>query len=664
MPKRIVVALVALSLLSVNALAQSTAPPDAERFVDPVSAYSATISPSGAYVAYIARDDKGRQIVIVDMATRTARAIQAIDENLGLFNWVRWMNEDRLIVSTSVHQESHGGVPTGHLLRAHDIKFDVDRIFALNRDGSGLVQMFQGQMHQLYYGLGSTDLVDVLRNDPSHVLISAWDNSGFGVWRGDLSTGHVERVVNGSENAAVYVTDGDGAVVMREDWIPDGSGYRIYRRAPGDSDWTFFLQARRAATATNSPDFQVLAAGPGAAQVYVLARPGNNDLLRLYLFNTATGELNSPLERTDNVDIEGAWFSPQTRQVLATCEFGRRYRCSALDAGMRRNLGALDHFFGSQATITLVDMSDDSAKWLLYVDGPTLLDGYYLYDVADHNVAPIASVYPHLQADALSPTEVVEYSARDGAQLWAYVTARPGVAGARPTVVLPHGGPEARDEYGYDAFVQFLASRGYVVVQPNFRGGSGFGRAFADAGRGQWGLRMQDDVTDAVTHLIQTGVADPHRICIVGASYGGYAALEGVAATPDLYRCAVSIAGVSDLIDMLVLEGQEGHGQTNYQYWLRSIGDPTVNRAALEAASPRRHADHITAPVLLIHGEDDDVVPIRHSRLMQQALDSAGRETRLIRIPEEGHYWNDWSREHRLTLYRETEAFLAQHLSH
>jgi dipeptidyl aminopeptidase/acylaminoacyl peptidase len=231
-------------------------------------------------------------------------------------------------------------------------------------------------------------------------------------------------------------------------------------------------------------------------------------------------------------------------------------------------------------------------------------------------------------------------------------------------VVLPHGGPESRDHYGFDPYAQFLAAQGYVVVQPNFRGSAGFGEAFALAGRGQWGLRMQDDVTDAVKHMIDTGRADARRICIVGASYGGYAALAGVTLTPELYRCAISIAGVSDLPEMLSSERHEsGSASNDFYYWRDSIGDPVKDRAALEAASPRRQAGKAAAPVLLIHGEKDETVPVRQSQIMQDALKAGGKQSRLIRLKDADHYWDNWERNDLMTLYQETAAFLKQHLN-
>jgi len=663
MLRKIASALAAFGLLASTAAAQSSAQLPAERFVDPVSAYSGTISPSGAYIAYIARTNDQQQLYVVDIAAQEARVIQTMSERVGDFRAVWWKGDDRLIISVVSHEEVASRARTGTAIRSEAIQYDIYRIVAINRDGTNPVQMFQGQMNRLYYGYGSTFLIDELRNDPQHVLIGARDNAGVGVWRANTTTGEVERVINGSEDTRGYVTDGDGVAVMRVDYPRDGTGYRVFRRAPTARNWTQVVEVRNAAYA-ESPDFVVGESGPASGQVYVYARLENSDVRRLYLYNTATGEFTSPLQSADQDDIADAWFSPLTHQVVATCEEVQRYQCQALDPAMQRHLTGLERAFQGQATFSLVDMSDDGNRWLLYADGPTVPGAYYLYDVTTRNVSPVANARPNVDPGALSPTEVVNYQARDGTQLWAYVTARPGVSGPRPTVILPHGGPEVRDSFGYHPFVQFLASRGYVVVQPNFRGGSGFGRAFADAGRGQWGLRMQDDVSDAVQHLIQAGVADPQRICIVGASYGGYVALEGVASTPELYRCAVSISGVSDLIDMLRAEGEDGRQLMNYQYWLRSIGDPNANRAALEAASPRRNASSVTAPVLLIHGDEDDIVPIRQSELMQRALGDQGRRPRLIELDDEGHYWDEWSEENRLTVFRETEAFLAQHIGH
>ncbi len=640
-------------------IASATELTPAERFVDPVSARSATLSPDGNFIAYIARTNSEQRIVVVDLASQQGRIIQAIGNANAYIHSVDWKGSDHLVSVISFRQNIEGRAATGTSIRSRDTYYYITRVVSMNRDGSNVVQMFENHTSQLTYGLGSTILLSTVPSDATHVLIAAQDRTGLSVYRADVTNGRTERIAGGDDQTVDYVTDGNDVPVIRIDRITDGSGWRYFRRAPGTQDWTSVFEVRRAATLSNSPDFEVVGSGPGAGQVYVLARQNNADLSSLYLYNTATGEFGQPLMASRDADAYIPWRSRRTNELFAACEFAQRLTCQARDAAMQRQLTAIDAFFNHEATVHLVDMSEDGGKWLLWVDGPTNPGAYYLYQVSAHQVTPIAALYPNQDPNRLSPTEVVNYQSRDGTSLWAYVTARAGVAGPRPTVVLPHGGPEARDEYGYDAFAQFLASRGYVVVQPNFRGGAGFGRAFSDAGLGQWGGRMQDDVTDAVRHMIEAGAADPRRICIVGASYGGYVALEGLSSTPDLYACAISIAGVSDLQLSLNSEGADGHWRENYQYWIRSIGS---DRSSIAAHSPRLHADRITAPLLLIHGDEDETVPIKQSEVMQQAMNAAGHPTQLIRIPDENHYWDSWTTEHRLMVFQATEQFLAQHL--
>jgi acetyl esterase/lipase len=524
--------------------------------------------------------------------------------------------------------------------------------------------MFQGSMRRLAWGYGSAVVIDDLPADPEHVLLSAWDNGGHGVWRADINTGRVSRVADGTWDTADYFTDGHGAPVIRIDALSGGRGYRILRRAPGARAWSLLRDVRRTEASTlNSPDFQAIAPGPGDGRVYVIARPDQSDLAALYLFDTTTGELGAPVQQGRGADVDEPWINRATRELLATCEEDERLACRAQDHAMQRHLDAIDAFFDHNARVVLVDMSADATKWLLFVTGPTEPGDYFLYDASAAHMTPIASMFPDVDRAGLSPTTVVRYQSHDGTALWAYVTARPG-AGPRPMVLMPHGGPEARDHFGYDPLVQLLASRGYVVVQPNFRGSGGFGRAFADAGRGQWGLRMQDDLTDAVRHMIATGAADPARICIVGHSYGGYAALAGATLTPELYRCVVASAGVSDLVEMMHNEHDEaGSISIHYQYWRDTIGDLNADRAALVAASPARMAERVKAPVLLIHGETDETVPIRQSELMDEALRRAGHPARFVRIADADHYfYTNWTREQRRTLFSEIDAFLAQNL--
>ncbi len=228
-------------------------------------------------------------------------------------------------------------------------------------------------------------------------------------------------------------------------------------------------------------------------------------------------------------------------------------------------------------------------------------------------------------------------------------------------IVLPHGGPEARDTLGFDVWAQFFATRGYLVFQPNFRGSSGYGRRWVEAGYGQWGGRMQDDLTDGVRALITSGRADAKRICIFGASYGGYAALYGGARTPDLYKCVASFAGVSDLRALVKWEHSTKGHEARYRYAERAIGDPVKDAARLKAASPATYTSGYQPPVLLIHGAKDVSSPVTQSEAMAQALKRAGKDVKLSIYPGEGH--SDWSRTDEEAALTEVADFVASHIA-
>jgi dipeptidyl aminopeptidase/acylaminoacyl peptidase len=232
-----------------------------------------------------------------------------------------------------------------------------------------------------------------------------------------------------------------------------------------------------------------------------------------------------------------------------------------------------------------------------------------------------------------------------------------------PLVVIPHGGPEDRDNLDFDVFSQVVATRGYLVLQPNFRGSSGYGRAFAEAGYGQWGGKMQDDITDGVRKLIDSGQADPKRICIFGASYGGYAALTAGALNPDLYKCVVSWAGISDLRRFVgfAAEGPTADRMIVRDYKLRAIGDPIKDKDRLTQSSPVTYAAQYRPPVLLIHGDQDARVPIEQSREMANALKAGGHDVRLVVIKDEDH--TGWLREHYEQAFGEVADFIRANIA-
>lgn len=294
--------------------------------------------------------------------------------------------------------------------------------------------------------------------------------------------------------------------------------------------------------------------------------------------------------------------------------------------------------------------------------GPKTPESYYLYDRTTHQATAIAASYPDLKESDLGEVKSYDYPARDGLHIPAYLTLPSGSGQHKlPLVVMPHGGPDWRDDKTFDFFSQFLASRGYAVLRPEFRGSSGYGRPFTKAGLHQWGLKMQDDISDGVKKAIADGIADPKRVCIFGASYGGYAALAGATLSPELYACAISFEGVTNLPDML---GYDKHAFsenfTNGSWTATRMGDIFTDSAQLDATSPALHGDRVIAPVLLLHCELDVTVPIEQSEMMAAALQKAGKKVEFVRIPGDDHYMTLEST--RLRVLQEVEKFLAANI--
>lgn len=655
MMRTVCVAVLATFALSGAAAAQA---PTAEMFARDPNIYSAALSPDGRYVAMIQRMQGNEALVVVDWRERRAQAVQTARRDRGLFlDWVIWKSDNRLLFGATQRLD-WDGTPEDTSYR------QIQRVFGMNRDGSGVTQMFEGQMRRLLNpDYAPIHLIDRLPRDPSNVLIGTWGQDGYTVFRVDVNTGRSSIVDDdlGWDSYRVFV-DGAGNPAMRMDALPYNSGYRIFRRAPEGDRWDVAYELQRSTVAENR-DFHPLRAGPAPGQVYVAARPEGREFQSIYLYDTRTGQLGDPVYSHPGADAQGIRVDPNDNSLLAACAETQRWECRASDPRMQRHFDAIAVYFEGLADFALSDVSLGKDVWLISAEGPTIPPSFYVYDLNATQLTLIGAAYPQLPRPQLAPMEVVRYTARDGTELWGYLTSPPGAARPMPLVVMPHGGPESRDSYEFDFLAQFLATRGYAIFQPHFRGSAGSGRSFAAAGHRQWGLRMQDDVTDGVRHLIERGAADPQRICIVGASYGGYAALAGGAFTPELYRCAVSIAGDADLLQMLDEERRlQGLTSAGYAYWVQVTGDPGRDRDALIATSPMRHATNFRAPVLLIHGRADYIVRVEHSERMRDALQRAGKQVRYVDFEDEGHYWGNWEPENRQRLLEEIGNFVGEHL--
>lgn len=311
--------------------------------------------------------------------------------------------------------------------------------------------------------------------------------------------------------------------------------------------------------------------------------------------------------------------------------------------------------------VRLADWSGDRTRIVARVTAPASPLAWYLYDGRTRQASALGESYPELAGAVLGTTRWITYRARDGLEIPAYLTLPPDTApGARPPlIVMPHDGPVSRDDAVFDWWVQALATRGYAVLQPQFRGSSGLGRAFVAAGVGEWGGKMQSDLVDGVQALVEQGLADPTRVAIVGAGYGGYAAQYGAVVYPAVYRCAVSVNGVSNLGLLLGLQ-ERVHGRDESLTLALEVmlGDPKVDGAAFRKASPVFQVSRQAAPLLLIHADEDTTVPIDQSRAMQRALKGIGKPADLVVLAGDDHYLS--STASRLTMLESMFGFLGR----
>ena len=627
-----------------------------------VTVVDAALSPSGRHLAVIVRRKEDDRLLIYDLTTGDKQYIRSVPRNspgtaltlhLGA---VYWKSDDRLLCR--LHSRPAEGKNINAMPMSTIGKMG-DRLFALNRDGSNLV-MLLGDNREMALA-GSFDLGDIaslLTHDPKHILMELDGYTGRSLFKVNLDSGKGEQVEPPSDSVVAWWLDIEGNPVVR---ATVGLGtVKLFRKQ--DGKWIQFLKMR-VREMKERPEYEAVGPSDQLGKYYVLARPPGKDRIGLYLYDLEKEQFGEPVFENPKYDLSSARISRDGKRVLFHCYVAEVRICEFADKQLDAHIRALRRFFQDTANVYVSDASQDSKTLLLYVEGPRDPPAYFYYRVDAKKIEGVSPERVQLTDIQRADVTVVNYTARDGKAIGGYLTSPGNVPkGTKlPLVVYPHGGPEMRDRLTFDPMVQYLASRGYAVFQPNFRGSDGFGKAFAESGYGEWGRKMQDDVTDGVNHLVTAGLVDPGRICIVGASYGGYAALAGAALTPDLYKCAVSVAGISDLDDFIGWRKRNwGRDSEGYTYWLKAIGNPETDGQKLREVSPWHLVDRIKVPILLIHGTDDDIVPIAQSRAMKKALDKSGRKTELIELEGEGHSW--WSDENEMFAMTRVDAFLWENL--
>lgn len=457
------------------------------------------------------------------------------------------------------------------------------------------------------------------------------------LFRVDLNSHRTKQLDVGSVNTVDWVIGPDGRGVARADYRNDTGEWTLFVRPVGNLN---FKKTRTIVAPIDQPSLLGFGRNPGTVMVSVSDDEGTE----VYEVNLADGSWSEPL---DELDTDVMVRDPSTQAVIGTMATGMTgYEYKFLSESDQKLWAGLKKAFAGES-VRFVGWSDDRMMAVVEVEGGKNGDAYFLVDRRAKKADWLSNRYKDIDATAVSDQRAITYKAADGLEIPAYLTlphaynGKPVSAASKlPLIVLPHGGPASRDDPGFDWWAQALASRGYAVLQPQFRGSEGFGAKHLSAGYGEWGRKMQTDLSDGVRQLASDGTIDPKRVCIVGGSYGGYAALAGVSLEQGVYRCAVAVAGVSDLRRMLLDEskGYFGTRSASVRYWQRFMGAKSASDSSVDAWSPALHAKAVTVPVLLIHGKDDTVVPYVQSTLMADAMKATGGKVELVTLQGEDHW--------------------------
>jgi alpha-beta hydrolase superfamily lysophospholipase len=626
------------------------------------------LSPSGRYLSYEVRHQGRGRLYLRDLETGERVSLMDVgeigDSQIMRVGALHWKNDESLVVE--VLEQRYGIIRTGSSL---PMLIDPSRNWRRDDYSARGFLLFRPDGTRSLitsdFAIGTDRIVglaSVLRGQSDEIIITVTTRTGHvGTRRVNIHTGQHRMQDEGVRYISAYHIDANGQVVGRIRGANARGDRSIIERRGEDGRWHRVANISRRDLEAQ-PELTILGPTDSPGEFFVIRRPddGVSGTSAVHRYDFTTGSLGPSVYAHPVYDADAIMVS-SSGEFLAGCYWADVYRCDFANPETAQTMAGLHRFFEDERNIRITSQSRDNARWVLSVSGPDEPGTYYLYDRNRQQVELIGNAYPALAMERMGVMRRIDYTARDGTRLFGYLTEMPGASAPRPLVVLPHGGPEVRDHYDYDLWVQFLASRGYAVFQPQFRGSSGFGRDFARAGYGQWGALMQDDVTDGVMHLVNENLVDGDAMCIMGASYGGYVALWAGATQQSLYRCVISIAGVSDPVAIQQWERRTyGEDSTRFQYWAQSLGHPVHDRERLESISPIRHVDRWSLPTLLIHGRLDGVVPIEQSESMARALRRAGHEVETVWLSSARH--SRWRYPDQNEAFAEIERFLFTHI--
>jgi len=592
------------------------------------------ISASGAEVAVVVTNGEERRIVVKDLDKNTVPLLATVGSTK--VRDLRWAGDQHLILTTSSTQTPITvQADKAEWFFASDIDVPNKKLRPLLGDVEGSMNVLEG-----------LPIVRTVDGRPLVMLrgITFVNSHGvLGLYRVDLAHAGTRLAETGQTDTDDIIVGSDGQAVAQS--LYDRISGRWGLKAKQGQVWRDLLARDEP---IDPPDVMGLGRSPRT----ILIAGNQND-------NFEWKELNLDSGRSEAIpasDSQAPIHDPMTGRLIGfVATVGDQTRYTFFAAQDEQAWKAVAAAFPGDR-VSLVSWSNDRRRILVRVDSATAGPAYNVVNLATREGAWLGAEYEGLKPEDIGPVRPLRFKAADGLELTGYLTLPNGrEAKALPLIVFPHGGPAARDAPGFDWWAQAMASRGYAVLQVNYRGSAGFGWEFQKAGFGEWGRKMQTDLSDGVRYLAEQGLIDPKRVCIVGGSYGGYAALAGATLQKGVYRCAVSFGGVADL-RRLISYSRGRSGRIALRYWTRYMGAEDLGDPVLAAYSPALHAAEASAPILLIHGKDDTVVPLDQSTEMADALKRAGKPVELV-VQNNADHWLSLGAT-RLQMLQATMAFV------
>jgi dipeptidyl aminopeptidase/acylaminoacyl peptidase len=597
------------------------------------------LSPDGTKMAYISQTGDEKFLAHLNLSELKPSAVKL---GVAKIRDLLWGDNEHLIVVQSVTTELTGLGFRGfkdeyNLARSFNIKnFSANTLFEREK---GYYSVVFGDVKRVKidgtYRVIAQNFLAQLEDNSSNIKNSNQAKGDVGTWvvfnfRLEPFKGYLQAT--GTTQTTNFVFGPDGRMAAFADFEPNEPMWKlkINQAKPGESSAARMVYQSK--IGLNHPHLVGLGSDEGSVVAFISDADGAGEFYQISQDGTVSSALDA-----GNSDDHAPLFHPTTWKLAGFLHTGEWPSYDYFDPLLQKLTQALPGLLDDGDRWRIVDFAEDPRKFILYVEGRGDSGNYYFVDFTTGDANLIQQNYPAIPRDWVTQKQAIDYKAADGLNIHAYLTLPPyKPAQALPLVVMPHGGPEARDDMGFDWQAQALASRGYAVLQPNFRGSTGYGIDFVNAGHGEWGRKMQTDLSDGVRHLVAKGIVDPKRVAIMGASYGGYAALAGATLDPGIYNCAISIAGISHIDGFINAIKMAYNFQENTPliYFQRFLGDPK----GYDDISPAKQASKASCPILLIHGEDDTVVPIDQSQRMNSALKAAGKPVEFITYKGQDHW--------------------------